>query len=162
MLELTKWPTLPVPWSSVDDGESWVWGDFFLTFQKKPKTVLELTMEMQGKKAEFGGMACHFAMSVFFRIDWNPHGPSHRPIKTITLEQADICVLAIMLGSEAGEFFQAEGGCKMGPLMIGHYTGETQLNLCDYEGDTSSQAVERNYFKILARQLSKWPAKDGR
>jgi len=31
-------------------------GDFFLTFQKKPKTVLDLTMEMQGKKAEYWGM----------------------------------------------------------------------------------------------------------
>jgi hypothetical protein len=71
-------------------------------------------------------------------------------------------MLAIILGSEAGEFLQAEGGRKMGPQMIGLYTGETQLNLCDYEGDTSSQAVKRKFFEILARQLSKWPAKDCR
>jgi len=75
-LELTKWPTLPDPWSSVDAGETWVWGDFFLTFQKKPKTVLDLIMEMQGKKAEYRGMTYHYAMSVFYRIDRNPHGPS--------------------------------------------------------------------------------------
>ena len=71
LLELTKWPTLPAPWSSVDSGETWIWGDFFLTFQKKPKNVLDLTMEMQGKKAEYRGMTYHYAMSVFYRIDRN-------------------------------------------------------------------------------------------
>lgn len=55
LLELTKWPTLPAPWSSIDGGETWVWGDFFVSFQKKPKTVLELTMEMQAKKPSTGG-----------------------------------------------------------------------------------------------------------
>lgn len=153
LLEMTKWPTLPAPWSSVDAGETWIWGDFFLTFQKKPKTVLDLTMEMQGKKAEYRGMTYHYAMSVFYRIDRNPHGPSHRPIMTIALEQADMGMLAKMLGSEAGELLQAEGGSKMGPLMIGLFTGETRLNLGDYEGDTSSQAVKRRFFEILGRQL---------
>jgi hypothetical protein len=42
-------------------------------------------------------------MSVFYRIDRNPHGPSHRPIMTVALEQADMGMLAKMLGSEAGE-----------------------------------------------------------
>ncbi len=65
LLELTKWPTLPAPWSSIDSGETSVWGDVFLTFQKKPKTVLDLAMEMQGKKAEYRGMIYHYAMSVF-------------------------------------------------------------------------------------------------
>lgn len=64
---------------------------------------------------------------------------------TIALEQADMGMLAKMLGSEAGELLQAEGGSKMGPLMIGLFTGETRLNLGDYEGDTSSQAVKRRF-----------------
>ena len=101
-LDLTKWPTLPSPWSSMDDREALMWGDFFLTFQKKPKTVLDL-MEMQGKKAEYRGMAYHYAMSVFYRIDRNPIGPSHRSIMTVALEQADMGKLAKMLGSQAGD-----------------------------------------------------------
>jgi len=153
LLELTKWPTLPAPWSSLDAGETWVWGDFFLTFQKKPKTVLDLSMEMQGKKAEYRGMTYHYAMSVFYRIDRNPHGRSHLPIMTIALEQADMGMLAKVLGSEAGELLQVEGGSKTGPLMIGLFTGEARLNLGDYEGETSSQAVKRRFFEILGRQL---------
>lgn len=72
---------------------------------------------------------------------------------TIALEQADMGMLAKMLGSEAGELLQAEGGSKMGPLMIGLFTGETRLNLGDYEGDTSPQSVKRRFFEILGRQL---------
>lgn len=153
LLDLTKWPTLPAPWSSVDDGETWVWGDFFLTFQKKPKTVVELTMEMQGKKAEYRGITYHYAISVFYRIDRNPHGPSHSPIMTIALEQADMSMLVKMFGSESGELLQAEGGNKMGPLMIGLFTGETRLNLGKYEGETSPQAVKQRLFEILSQHL---------
>ena len=72
---------------------------------------------------------------------------------TVALEQADMGMLAKMLGSEAGELLQAEGSSKMGPLMIGLFTGETHLNLGAYEGDTSPQAVKRRFFEILSRQL---------
>lgn len=113
LLELTKWPTLPAPWSSVDSSETWVWGDFFLTFQRKPKTVLDRTMEMQGKEAEYRGMTYHYAMAIFYRIDRNLHGPSDRPIMTSAREQGDIGMLANMLGSVVGELLQAEGGGKM-------------------------------------------------
>ena len=153
LLKLTEWPTLPAPWSSVDSGETWVWGDFFLTFQKKPKTILDITSEMDGEKAEYGGMTYHYAMSVFYRIDRNPHGPSHRPIMIIALEQADMNMLTKMFGSEAGELLQAKVGSKMGPLMIGLFTGETRLNLGVYEGGTSSQAVKQRFFEILGRRL---------
>ncbi len=153
LMELTKWPTLPAPWSSVDAGETWVWEDFFLTFQKKPKDILDLTMEIQRKKAEYRGMTYHYAMSVFYRIDRNPHGSSHLPIMTIALEQADMGMLAKMLGSEDSELLQAESGNKMGPLMIGLFTGETRLNLGDYEGDTNPQEVKQRFFEILGQQL---------
>lgn len=153
LLELTKWPTLPAPWSSIDKGETWIWGDFFLTFQKKPKNILKLTMELQGKMAEPQGMTYHYAMSVFYRIDRNPHGSSHRPIMTIALEQVDMGMLAKILGSEASGLLQAESGNKMGPLMIGLFTGETRLNLGHYEGDISPESVKRKFFEILGRQL---------
>ena len=37
--------------------------------------------------------------------------------------------------------------------MIGLFIGETRLNLGDYEGDTSSRAVKREFFGIIGRQL---------
>lgn len=153
LLELTKRPTLPAPWSSIDAGETWVWGDFYLTFQKKPKTVLDLVMEMQGEKAEYLGMTYHYVMSVFYRIDRSPHGLSRRPITIIALEQADMGMLTNILGKKAGELFQTECGNKMGPLMIGLFKDEAHFNFGEYEGDTSPQAVKLSFFEILGRHL---------
>ena len=153
LLELTKWPTLPAPWSSVDAGETWVWEDFFLTFQKEPKTVSDLSMEKQGKKTENRGIVYPYAMSVFYRIDRNPHGPSLLPIMTIALEQADLDSVSKMFGSQVAELLQTEGNGGLGPLMIGLFTGETRLNLGNYDGDTSPLAVKQRFFKILGREL---------
>jgi hypothetical protein len=153
LLKLTEWPTLPAPWSSEDSGETWVWEDFFLTFQKKPKSILDITLEMRGEKAERSGMTYHYAMSVFYRIYRNPHGPSHRPIMTIALEQSDMSTFNEMLGHKASELHLAEGRDKMGPLVIGLFFGEKRLNLGVYEGGTSSQAVKQRFFEILGRRL---------
>ena len=62
-------------------------------------------------------------------------------------------MLTKMLGSEAGVLLQSEGGSRMGPLMIGLFAGEIRLDLGEYEGDTSPQAVKRRFFETLGRQL---------
>ena len=72
---------------------------------------------------------------------------------TVALEQANMGMLAKMLGSEAGELHQAEGGSRMESLMIGLFTRETRLNLFEYEGDTRPQTVKWRFFEILGRQL---------
>ena len=153
LLDLTKWPTLPAPWSSVDAGETWIWEDFFLTFQKEPKTVLEVTMEMHGEKAPPRWITYHYAMTVFYRVDRNPHGPSHVPIMTVALEQSNMGMLGKLLGNQNLEFIQS--GCKQetGPLMIGLFRGQSRLNLGKYEGDTSPIVVKGVFIEILGRYL---------
>lgn len=150
-IDLTQWHTLPAPWSSIDPGETWIWGDFFLTFQKKPKTILDIAAEMQGKKSRFETVSYHYAMSVFYRIDRNLHGPSHRPILTASLEQANMDLIAEMLGTDAGQ--QQNKGNSLGPLMLCLFTSESHLNFGEYTGDTSPQVVRQVFFELLAQQL---------
>jgi len=95
-------------------------------------------MEMQGKKVEYRGMTYHYAMSAFYRIDKNPNGPSHRPIMTIVLEWA--C-------------WHRCSAVKLAAIWGWLFTGEIRLNLGEYEGDTSPQAVKRRFFEILGHQL---------
>lgn len=151
LIELSKWPTLPAPWSSADLGETWIWGDFFLFFQKKPKTILEISAEMQGKKRNFTAMLYHYAMSVFYRLDRNPHGPSHRPILIASLEQANMDLLADMFGMDDGQ--QQTRSSGLGPLMLCLFTSESHLNFGKYTGDTSPQAVRQAFFELLAQEL---------
>lgn len=146
LLELTKYPTMPAPWSSADSGETWVWGDFFLTCQKKPKTVFDVTMEMQGKKDRYQGITYHYAISVFYHRNKNPCGPSGRPVMVIALEQANIGAMAGILGVET----DSNG---MGPMMVGLFTAEARTNLGKYDGETSTQTVKQHFFGILGRQL---------
>ena len=153
LIALSKWPTAPATWSSVDRGETWVWGDFYLTFQKKPKSVLNLTVEMRGKEPEYHGMTYHYAMCAFYRFDRNPHGPSMRPIKIVALEQADKSILAEMLGDDVGDLLKSEGDSKMGPLMLGLFTAKVHLNFGEYEDDMDPQTVKRHFFGILGPQL---------
>lgn len=54
---LNELPSLPAPWSGIDAGEAWVWGDFFMTFQKEPRMYMEVLQEalqkIQGRKSGF-------------------------------------------------------------------------------------------------------------
>ena len=118
-----EWPTLPATWSSVDNGETWVWGDFFLTFQKEPKTFATRIIY-------------HYSMSVFYRCDKNPHGPSWLPIMIIALEEAVI------------------NGEDM-PLMVGLFTAAARYNFGTYEGAPSPQAVQKRFFEILGPRLGR-------
>ena len=153
LLEPMKQPSLPASWSSVDAGETWVWEDFFLTFQKEPETFIDFALaldllepdvaeKVQAQKKEYR-ITYHYAMSVFYRLDRNPHGPSHRPIMVVTLEQVDTTALARILGREAGESLP----------MIGLFTSEARLNLGKYDGDNNPHAVKRKFFEILRQQL---------
>jgi hypothetical protein len=153
LIEITKWPSLPATWSSVDPGETWVWGDFFLTFQRNPRTFLDLAMAMQGKKNEYRGLIYHYVMSVFYRFDRNPHGPSHRPIMIVALEQADMAVAAKILGDVLNQSVPFDDGSEMGPLMIGLFSGEMRLNLGKYDGDVTPESVKNVFFKILVQRL---------
>lgn len=153
LLGLTKLPTLPAPWSSIDEGETWVWGDYFFTFQKKPKLIFDLAMEMEGKKTEYRGMSYYYAMSVFYRLDMNPHGPSQRPIMTIALEQADLEMVAKMLGAKDSELVLSEESGRMGKPMIGLFIGETHLNYGEYKGGMSRGDVKKRFFEIIGGKL---------
>lgn len=86
LMDLAKYPTMAAPWSSVDAGETWVWGDFFLIFQKKPEPIIKALTGILGEKVEDWGLIYHYSMSVFYRRDRNPHGPSACPIMVIALE----------------------------------------------------------------------------
>ena len=72
-LDLTKWSSMPTPWSSTDSGETWVWDDFFMTFQKKPKTILNQTPNMQGNLTAQAGLVYHYSMLVYYCLSKNTH-----------------------------------------------------------------------------------------
>lgn len=149
LIELTKWLTLPAPFSSVDAGEAWVWGDFFAVLQKQPKLVGETLAALTGK---VGGMPktmeYPFAMSVFYHKSRNPHGPSSRPILVIGLERADYSAAAKLMGMEMPELGQSSA-----PIMVGVFTADCHLNLGSFDGYISIDTARNRFFQIMGEHL---------
>ncbi len=128
---------MPAPWSSQDEGETWVWGNFFGTIQKKPQSIADGIMAMTGQKNPMpGGIVYHYAMTVFYRKDKNPHGPSSRPVLSIGIEQM------IMNGMDTGM-----------PIMVGLFKTTTRLNLGDYKGNLTLDDARNEFFKITKSEL---------
>ncbi len=153
LLDMTELPTCPIPWSSTNDGETWVWGDFFFLFEKNPKPVFEKELEKSGQNIEWYGLIFHYSMSVFYRIDKNPHGPLQKPIMSVTLEQADSNMpLEVQRGLES-ETHQPREPKKEEPMKITLFSGGTETDLGEYDGDFNPVAVKRRFFEILKEEL---------
>ena len=160
LLDMTELPTCPMPWSSTNDGETWVWGDFFFLFEKNPKPAFEKALEELGKELEksgqnieWSGLIFHYSMSVFYRIDRNPHGPLQKPIMSVTLEQADSNMpLEVQRGLES-ETPQSRESKKEEPMKITLFSGRTERDLGEYDGDFNPVAVKRRFFEILKEEL---------
>lgn len=50
LIDLTKWPSMPAPWSSVDPGEAWVWGDYVALIQTGPSPVADFVAQLSGAR----------------------------------------------------------------------------------------------------------------
>ena len=153
LIDLSRWPTLPSPWSSTDEGQTWVWGDFFFTFQKNPPAIIDILNEADGKKREYKGMNYFFSMTAYYRLDKNPMGPSHRPIMVIAIEQANLSQIRKIMAQRGEQAPLFEGGKEIGPPMIGLFAGEARSNLGHYEDEISAEPVRQTFFKILGDKL---------
>ena len=154
LIELTKWANMPAPWSSIDPGEAWVWGDYVALLQTKPILVAEMMKEMTGQKG-IGAPPIQypFAMTVFYRKDRNPHGPSSRPVLVATLECMDYAAAAKMMGVQ-GLDLSGMGLTGDAPVVQGLFTAETRLNLGDFQGELNRDSARRYFLSLIKRHLS--------
>jgi len=150
LIELTKFPSMPAPWSSADEGETWIWDDYFVVVQKNPQTMIDVMSAMSGKTAPPSTIEYPYAMTVFYRMDKNPHGSSKRPIMMLTVEKADFSALTAILGNNEFKELSEKG---KGPLMVGLFTAETRMNLGEFEGAQEFQNIRAHFFKVLRVRL---------
>ena len=128
LIELNTWPSMPAPWSSSDPGETWIIGDFFALLQKEPESVGAILQRHAGHGEMPTAMHYFYALTVFYRRDRNPHGPTSRPVLTLALEQSDAGLFAAQMGAPPGPATVS----RKGPVILGAFTGEGRLNLGEY------------------------------
>jgi len=156
-LDLAQFPTLPAPWSSIDEGETWVWDDIFLIFQTRPKTIYQAEMEWMDKKPEDVIISYLYAISIFQCVKNENEEFSGSPFMVVALEQSDfgLQLHQMEIDGEDGEgSSDYELGSNMGPLMFGMFRGESHFNLGEYDGDESSIVVKDILIDIIKTQLN--------
>jgi hypothetical protein len=137
-------PMMPAPWVSGDAGETWVWGDYFMTFQKNPPSV----------EPGAGCRVFHYAMAVFPRAVPGPPGRSPEPIATVALEQFPLSVLGALLGEEGVDEFLSVGGKDTSDSMLCLWDGGLHSNYGPLDPASGPDAVRRRFFDILRGRLA--------
>jgi len=128
-IKMGKLPTMPVPWLSADSGETWIWNNFFIIFQKDPPSFLNLVSLKKGPLGASSPIKYPFILSVFYHLQKSPHGPSRTPIFVAAIEtspQLDVPIVSVFQQSERSNlgFFK------------GHLTRETaRLHLLAVTGE---------------------------
>lgn len=153
LVQLTKLPSVPAPFSTDGNGEYWSWDKYFMTYQKNPKTMLETIYAMQGKSAPTIPIKYHYALSVYYHLNHNPYGPSQRPLLIYTIEQGDISTLVELVGgdkSSPGDPLQNPGGLT---TMLCKFERSTHYNLGDYDGEISDGEVRKKFFAMMRDDL---------
>ena len=147
---------MPAPFSSVDPGEAWVWGDYVALMQTRPVTVTEMMVEMTGTKGmDIPAIEYPFVMTVFYRKDRNPHGPSARPILVATLEKMDYAAMAKIMTKKGMKFNEADLPTKT-PVVQGLFTGDGRFNLGEFD-QILTKDTARQYFLNWMRQTLSLP-----
>ena len=167
LISLTKWPTMPAPMHSEDEGEAWVWGDFVAILQKNPKTCVVVLTEVMNQLSKERNpspplpsvMVYPYAMVVFYRKDRNPHGPSSQPILCVGIEQANYEAFARIFGdSPPGDgLIPVEG---KGNMMVGVFRSDGRSNLGGFDEFLSRETARAKFFDVIRAELQ--PAGDPR
>ena len=161
LIPITNFPTMPSPFTVSDEGEAWTWGDFVLALQINPITLSEgisklaneLGRTKLGKAFEKPPIEYPFAMSVYYRMDKNPHGPSRRPIMVLALEKVNYQKVLEKM-REMGADTSSINMPSDSPLMLGVFDATKRKNLGNYLGDIRREAVSESFFKIIGSELA--------
>ena len=152
LIPLTQFGSMPAPMSSTTPGEAWVWGDYVLTLQTHPKIVLDLVNEMSGRPAEDSlDLDYPFVVTVYYRKDRNPHGPSSQPILVVGLERVDYAKAMAKMGFDGDLPSDIPPG--MGPPGLGVFTATSHLNMGRYGGDLGIDSVRQRLFAVVTDHI---------
>lgn len=149
LISLTQWPSMPAPLSSTQPGETWVWGDFVLTLQTHPKKVADAMHQIAGTRQTGPSPIDYpYAVTVYYRKDRNPHGPSSRPILVVGIEKMNNAAAAAMLRAQGIDPSEL-GMDGDSPLVLGLFTAASRFNLGSYDGPTDIDSIRDQLFSIV-------------
>ncbi len=130
VIDYMKLPSAPAPFISADAGEVWAWGDFFLLLQKDPPAFINTKPELAKLLPFAFPITYPYALSAFYHLAKNPHGPSFGPVAVATIEKG-----------------------VNGHLMLCMFTSLSHLNCGLYTDAMDVDTVRQKLFDLIRSQL---------
>jgi len=149
LLELGKLPSMAAAFTSIDDGEGWQWGRFYLTFETQPTQIGVILAKALHGRTTSGTVTYHYVVNVFYKPEESPHGPSIRPVASIGIEQLYVDGM-----NELVKSLYAESGLNSTPVMVGLFKNGLHLNYGDYTGPLNPDAARSHLFDVLKQQMN--------
>lgn len=154
LIDLSSFPSMPAPMSSSTAGEAWVWGDFFAVLQVNATTVAHSMQKvMKIASHELPAVQYPFAMTVYYQRSKNPHGPSSRPILSITLETLSQAAILAQLGGNK-KALKELGLDRESPPVKGLFNAEGRYNMGPFDQAVTLDNARDYFFTIMHRQLN--------
>lgn len=126
-------PYVPAPLNSSDEGEAWVWGDYFAVLQTNPQAVFDLVSSKNNRCSNDSfSLKYHFALSVYYQISKSPFGMTTRPLLIAALVSVD---------EESGTVLRL-----IRPSL--------NLNLGVFQGNLNKERARECLFKAISHALS--------
>ncbi len=144
-------PSMPAVWATIDEGETWVWGDYFLVLQENPETIAVHAAKEAGKIPPRQAMLFPHVLSVFYRYDKNLYGPSGKPLCLFMLESPDIDSRDKYMGTQSADaFLQSLGKDGLKPDYRQVWAdGRDDSRI--FEGSFEKNSVRSFFFKEFKR-----------
>jgi hypothetical protein len=146
LLEPLRLINMPAPKSSIDGGEAWIIDDYYILTLNRPDSMYRSFESITGiARSSPIGIEHRTAISVFYRNDRNPHGPSARPIAVYSVER-----IVIQGGADdaAGVVkHKPDDGDSQSPFMLCKYYAGRHINLGSCQGDGTTQSDRDQLMK---------------
>lgn len=155
LIDFTAFPSMPGLFQSRGPGEAWLWGDCFAILQTNPDTVAKSMQRLLNiPDSQLPAMLYPFAMTVYYKKSKNPHGPSNRPILSVTLEQMDTSKAAAQLGLNAAALRDMGlSGGEEAPVYSGVFAAGSRVNLGMFTQPVTVDNARKHFFSVIRDRL---------
>lgn len=152
---------MPAPFTSAEAGEAWVWGDYVILLESNPQSFAEgianiasdLGKTKLAKLLEKPPIEYPFAMTAFYRMDRNPHGPSRRPVMVVALEKMDYSKIRKKMQEKGMNLKVSPSSSEQAKIFIGLFTAQKRANLGVFDGQIERNPVTQLFLDIIGPRL---------
>ena len=165
VISYSKYPNLPAPWHSEDEGEAWECGDYIIILQKHPATILELAKAIASKEPlkflkakDDMGLRYLWALSLFYKPGKNPSGiDSYRPASVLVINQINIQAYLKLTNKSSVLADPDSDSDGWSPPTFSFFTPKTVFDYNTIDCEPTRESAKKIFFESISKMLPEKP-----